>query len=169
MGLDYTTYLGPYFECKVGKKQITNRYRSCPNPSCPQHKSKGNHTTINFCYRCGSAITLVKDEITKDAVVPREVEEKVNNRLGFPSGDGIARLMDQEGIHIWLGNQLNDGIGLRFDPTERGVFKPIADVDEITESIDKLKAFYSKEYKILKEIYGADNVRVGWGLLSFIW
>ena len=41
MSIDYTTYLGPYFECQVKKLIEQEPYRVCNNPDCGDTFERG--------------------------------------------------------------------------------------------------------------------------------
>ena len=166
MSLDYQTYLGPYFVCKVKKTTQTETYRGCANPECKLHRLRILSADTNkFCSACGRPLGYCGREEEADDIDPNDVSEAVHGRLFNGFGLGITT---PEGHRIWLGNMTKDKVGMSFNPTSREQvtnFFP----DDVPNQMKDLIRVYAKEFATLKKMYGEENVSVKWGLINQIW
>jgi hypothetical protein len=165
MGIDYTTYVGPHVVCKLGKKTVSEKIRSCTNASCEQHKRAASS---KFCSKCGSPIDKVEIPKEVDTVNAHNVRmDLLGEALYDVPGDDFHFWMRDNNTHIWLANRkVPDTRSFSFDRHE------IQNIPLTTEIIaaetEKFVNFYEKELFILRQEYGEENVSVVWGLIHYI-
>lgn len=97
MGIDITTYLGPYLECKSSRMKVHEKYRACDNEKCSHyHKEVGNYRPQRFCPDCGSKI----EEIEKDSINTDEVAQKLKEVLYH--AHRLEEFLKGGPFYIWL-------------------------------------------------------------------
>lgn len=160
MSLDYSTYLGPYFECKVGKRKNTLQFKSCPNSQC-EKQNKAVSDVVHFCPSCGTRIAPAQGpEIEIEEVNTWEVSDALRQ--------GLWCCGRKEQMHLWRSNRSDRKVGISFDPTEDSFIEAI-DPDRRSDELRKFVSLFSEEHKILCQFYGEENVAVRWGLINYIW
>lgn len=159
MGVDYNVLIGPYIKATHSDK--TKRYEPNNKKICTKSEcSDNNHysLTSQFCQQCGSLLT-VKD------VGGREIKEYFDCcEQGCENLIYSLYLPDEDAEYFFS----NSGKvpGLSVDPKhDFGILlsEPIDAQHQLQSfaevaapAIDKLKVFY-----------GADNVQVLWGVISY--
>ena len=166
MGLDYTTYIGPYVRCKTKKVASAKKISTCSNADCESYCNEyWVITNKKFCDTCGSPIQDRMLPIEVANVNAAEVQlDFLKDALCFVSGNDFESM---KGDHIWLSNRrMPDGTrDYSFDSRECNQHALI-DAELIENEKHQFAAFYEKEIFILGEKYG--NIEVEWGLIHHI-
>lgn len=168
MGSDYTTYLGPYLECKITKVAGKEVRRTCTNKKCKNRKFGAMNS--KFCHDCGFPVGDVDFPLKINNVKIWELVEKIDSEMITPSGDYFYQFAEKQGIHVWYGSKKRphaDSRPFSFDPTEDVQLIPL-EIVEVNEEIDEFLRQYATSIEIIKEAYGAINVECKWGLVSNI-
>lgn len=148
MGMDLQTHLGPYLEVTGNlTKPITTVKRQCPNhPKVKQDNNK-------YCPTCGAEVINV-DEI-----------KHVSLRVGdFIDWDDLIPPHDMD--NILLPNN-NPPKKIKFDTDSDNVID-LSNVHEIMNiQLNWFKHTYTTQIKVLEEKFGAKNVHVRWGIVTY--
>lgn len=153
MGLSYHTYIGPYIEVFNPLKPSTKKYHSCPNEKCSNNK-KG--ISDAFCGKCGTRVQLLnfpcKERITFYYL--DEFSEKTS--LQTPSGE-----FDRDKLYF-----IDDALG----DSRCGNDNCICDLTHtnVQAGLDTFKEVNHMEITRLKEVFGADNVVIKWGVMTYL-
>lgn len=169
MGLDYTVHLGPYVVCKFTMKLQTSKIRSCPNDVCSQHKQLCWDSNKKFCVQCGRPISMVEVMDVVPSVDTDVVQQEFKERLCLVGGDDFYKWMKDNKSHIWISNAIPPK-GSRqetFDPTS-GMELVEVNLDLITEEVFQFVKLHVEDLEVLRKHYGDGNVKVRWGLLSWV-
>jgi len=165
MSLDYTTYLGPYLQCKVSKTDSMTTRRTCTNSACP---NQNGHMNSKFCYECGSPIGDVGFIVKANKVDSGDIREAIHNDMCPPGGEYFYKLSRDQGIDIWIGNlyRTKNSRPFSFDREESQLIPIGAGV--MKGEIDEFVAQYAKQIEVIEKAYGKDNVELKWGLIHYI-
>jgi hypothetical protein len=164
-------YVGPFAKCKI--EQLPGSYKrpACPNEACKDHR-KTVPSLNKFCKSCGTRIELVKFQTTVDSVdmgeddeIYYELEELDLDSPTFQSNHDVP---DKDKQHIWYSKSGELKIGDISDPDIIAHLKgeTTAQYYDISNELDEFTK--SKGFQRLRELYGADNLEVHWGVLSWI-
>jgi hypothetical protein len=164
MGLDDTTYLGPYLHCKVSKTDSKTIRRTCTNNTCP---NRNGCMYSKFCHQCGSPIGDVEFSVKANTVNICELRKKINEALATPCGDYFDEL-SKNGIDIWFGNWHRPSKSSRSFTCDDTQLTPI-EAGVVKNEIDEFVLQYKSAIAVIEEAYGKDNVEVKWGLIHYIW
>lgn len=163
MGVDYSTYIGPYLRCYNGEIAIPAFYRACTRDGCsefsrelPQHSK--------FCSVCGSVIQNYSFTKTRPRINVVEVRLEMDEFLCelTATGSQIEPLVD-----FWILNRRIEG-----DPSLRingyrncaaRSFQP----SEIQAQIDWFELNATAQIALLKQRYGKENVQTCWGVITY--
>lgn len=172
MGIDYTTHLGPFVECKTRKvskpgSQGTTTIRSCTDAACSNYEkfNKAKH-----CHECGSKIDNITIPTKLNKVSTCDVTDEIKESLTLPGGDGFYQWSRHKNIDLWLPNNHRPHKKARsfsFDSKDDIQYVEITPElmgEEISEFIDQ----YSGAISILRKHYGLENVTIKWGLIHII-
>lgn len=157
----YSIYIGPYVRCTVDRVTEWKTIRSCSSDICDLVRSRRPFKPDeNFCSRCGSpaAETSVVDS-ERDAIDPFHVMEAMDERLTTANSP-------ENGVQLFIPNYGS--------PREMIVRAPDSELGEllevspslISQELAWIKICYAKDLAIVRETYGADRVRIMWGLLG---
>lgn len=165
MSLDYSVYVGPYVECKIGMKKSLKKTRVCPNTKCLIRNSNPN---TKFCPDCGFGIVETTEEIEVEEVCLWDIREALHDTLIFPFGDSARDVMIKKRCHVYIPNvsYLEDRKH-SFDPKYElrwSSFKP----EDIDEEINLFLVRFKNEMLVLNKNYGAENIEVKWGVVNDI-
>lgn len=164
MGIDYSTYIGPYFECKTSEVEKESSVRSCTNTDCTEYKKQVWDGVTKFCPRCGTKIGKVPVMVKRENVDDEDIREKTKERISTPCSNCGEYV---KGATLWYPN-IKGSPGEHFDPKEDTYQYEIGDNDVKQAKKDMLEQF-SNEYKVLCEAYGKENVEVKYGVLHQIY
>jgi hypothetical protein len=155
VSIDYSLYIGPYVVYKVGKKPAERCVSVCSLTSCNRRALPGER----FCPEDGSEIVEVSSPTQVDTVDQDEMERRFGYSLiGMSGGQRIV----QDGEHIYLSNQRC----WRSDPITDHFLSEVVPV-RISAAICLFEGDYFREIALLREHYGAENVRIAWGIGIF--
>lgn len=166
MGLDYKTYLGPYFECQVSKTMRTETYRVCSGEECGGYFDRPIEEHYHYCPTCGHPIVNRTRTIEIDAVHHDDVSRRLKEELWIPQGDALRQMMENQGVHLWFNNRRDSDCSWSLDPTEETIWEEV-DEHDIRTQLAVFQEAFSKEFEILKEMYGQENVEVKYGLFNW--
>lgn len=169
MGIDYTTYHGPYARCKTTKVESAKTKRTCSRESCSQYEREVYDKNTKFCVQCGSTIQDRQVLVLVDNVSAHEIRETLlAEALVTPGGDSFSVWMRDNNTHLWLANRRPpDARKWSFYPRETIQHTPVTP-DLIAAEIEQFNTFFEKELTLLRQEYGEDNVVVEWGLIHYI-
>jgi len=168
MGIDYTTYMGPYARCKTSKVPATEKISTCSNEQCKEHPTKIWDKKKKFCEGCGSPIQERDIPIQVDNVNAYELRMSIKESLYDVPGDSWRFWMRENNTHVWLANQRVSGArGFSFDPEGNIQFIPVTP-ELMAAEIKLFIEHYTKELDVLRQAYGEDNVEIQWGLIHYI-
>ena len=163
MGVDYTTYVGPYFECKTRKAGTAYNFSSCTQDCCKNYMRE-YLVAKNFCEECGHPISEVTATKLVNAVDTYQVMLAVKERIAEPLGEYIARWCQENNTDIWLANIRNKW---RFNPLFQISVQSV-DFENISADIAEFTDQYRNELSILRNYYGLENVTIKWGIIHAI-
>jgi hypothetical protein len=168
-------YVGPYFKAIARSRLITAvREQVCTNPNC---KSKDS-VSGKYCKECGSQIGSV--EYTEfglpDELSPFNVSEYINERMHSPGcNNGPIESGEGYNVHFWIPNItpknpiLPDGYTKRdFSVTEDEQSNQSIDIATVKNDCAYLASNFSKDFAMLKERYGEENVELDWGIITYM-
>lgn len=160
MSFSYSTYVGPYAVCAVGRRTTTEAWRSCPNAGCPNY---GTHMPPGFCPHCGAPVDDTAFPVVVDAVDDDEVRKYIDERLATPSGDAYHDWARENSAHLWLPN-VGD-IGRHLDSREAFGLHRIQPAD-IHNETHAFEGYFAAELAHLRTAYGEAAVSVRWGVIQ---
>lgn len=161
MSYDYRTYVGPYIQCFVEAKVVTNTRRACMNISCANYGGELSGGWV-FCALCGSQIVDVEYKTTEDAVDAWDVGELLNERLVTPGGDQYLNWVKKEHTHIWLPNIGDFKREYWLDNTAFAL-QPITAAG-VAQEVYEFEQMFAADIEMLKQTYG--NAQVRWGIIQ---
>ncbi len=161
MGSHITFHSGPYIKIKSKKIVRQKIIRGCDKSGCRNHNKNISDTTINFCASCGTVIHNI------------EIEQNTNyGWYGFADDfdriDFFQHLSgDDNGWEYIVENEnrpAKSPAKIKLDDDGR-----MQDIegDKINEEMIWFKNHFSDFIAQLKEIFGEDNVIVGYGVSSY--
>lgn len=171
MGIDYTTNLGPYVECKTEMVDIEKTIRACTSWKCGLYEHRVSDTDTQFCIRCGSPIGLVPHIEKINKVDTEDVIDEMDDALMIPGGDDFYNWSEKYAVDLWLPNGYRPNEKVRifsFDPMESIQYAEITH-EMIDVEITEFNNQYSKSLDILRKHYGSEKVTVKWGLIHTIY
>lgn len=149
MGIDYTTYVGPYITYSVPKKQKKDTYYGCLTKNCKEYKNEEGPST--FCSNCGSRIEEINHMIEVDNFdMWEDFLEPFKESLR--DGGGYVE-------NIFMPNTQTPRQS-SFDNTDSGCYE----VDK-KDDLSWFKEAYAEEIKALKKL--VNNVQIKWGVVSY--
>lgn len=161
--MDYSMYVGPYAQCKVGTTTEEEPFLGCTNTKCI---NATRDLPTKFCPDCGAPRGERIRMLTVDVVDDYDVGELLHNLLRTPSGDGYLAWSQQHHMHLWI---INGSSRLERDPwldTKASFFYCPLDPTRIAQEIANFTAYFVSAIETLRTIYGSDAVTVGWGILQ---
>ena len=161
--MEYSTYVGPYVQCRVETTTEEEPFLGCTNGACV---NAAKDLCTAFCPECGAPRGERIRILTVDVIDDGDVEEILRNVFRTPNGDGYLAWSRKHHMHVWIVNH-----------TERMERDPVLDssasfsLSTITREIVHreiagLAAVFSRELKRLREVYGEDAVRIRWGIVQ---
>lgn len=170
MGIDYSTYVGPYVECRFGNKETIENRRTCPNKLCKQFGKEIYENSTKFCDQCGSQIDVVEFHKTVEAVNNYELRMSFNEALVTPLGDGIYFWQKENNIHVWIPNQYlmcDEYPRVKVEHRESSIQE--IPIELPAAQIAAFKKQFAKELAVLSEAYGADKMTYKWGIIHQVY
>ena len=167
MSIDYTTYLGPLVACKFEMVDAEYTVTACLNPSCGQEFP---FTTPTFCDKCGSKIGQVSRTKKVPSVDQWSVKKPVAWRLMMPGGECYCDWSRTTMKHIWFASRTfaSRTFGfVDFDPKQEDWLCETITSGQITKMLEEFNTHCRVELNLLRDLYGAANVEVLWGLVHY--
>lgn len=157
MSVSYYSYCGPYIRC-VKKYEIKKiEFNGCTNIKCLKYHAQANS---NFCSKCGNPIGKLF----------HTVNVQVNRQLHDLIGEDILQVVTTfDKYDILLSNKSPKNIDkirqycINFKESN---YQDLTDLNVHIE-MDELAKFYAKEIDKLKILYGEDQVKICWGILTW--
>ncbi|OAI40497.1 hypothetical protein AYO40_00765 [Planctomycetaceae bacterium SCGC AG-212-D15] len=137
----------------------------CRNAECSRQNVEVHQTSVRFCEECGHAIEDVEVEVEVDAVEPWELEEELGGKVWsffFNPPDEL----EEKGVHIWIRDEKKPRRDYCIDDDENGITE--LSPSDIVLELQEFSRKAAKELKALGAHYGADNVKVKWGVLHSV-
>ena len=164
MGIDYTTYVGPYFRCTPTVCPVERSFTGCNNSSCK--KFRVSVYSNKFCEQCGMVIE--KHSYTEQGFIQNsyDIADEVHVRIR-PLDIGTE---EGKKYDIFIPNVLKNAPrnNLYISNKYESAYIDLTHPDISTTEICWLKSNFSEELCKLNEKYGSDNVKVCWGVLCAI-
>ena len=165
MGIDYSTYVGPYAECHFSSKDAVDKYRCCLTKTCKLYHNKILHD-YKFCNQCGAKIECAEVPVVVDDVDTEEIRMSFNEVLCTPMGDGLYFWQKKNKTHIWMPNRhLKCDEYPRIELKHRGSSIREIPIDFPRVQLNAFISQFDKELAVLCDKYGAENVKVKWGIV----
>lgn len=154
MGVDLSTYVGPFFQCVPNLTKRQEVKVCCPEPNC-QHYERISKD--KFCPRCGSkiiSVTIEKDELEQES-------ERI--AWDFLQGNQLLPLTEVNSVnHLYIPYDDSSHYRKINNKCEVGVVPLTA--EDIAEAKEWLASHYSEAYEQLKSLY-AQRVTVDFGVI----
>lgn len=155
MNQDYV-HVGVFVECLNPLRETPHTVDGCVNANCTNYH---NEIRAPYCGECGSPFgqfaVIQREPSVEWYVVSVNIDEAL-----FP-----AILSNKGGYDIWLPNKSVDG-GAGIDTEETG---EVVDIPAETRAahIANFERGLSAGLAGLREAYGAENVTVRWGVVTY--
>jgi hypothetical protein len=72
-----------------------------------------------------------------------------------------------ENVDVWINNRRDVSVGRSFEPRSE-CFSLIPDADEADKAIQAFEAECAESLTKIREKYGAENVEIKWGVLTWL-
>ena len=166
MGIDYSTYIGPYVECRFSNKDDIEKRRCCPKKDCKEYGKNLWDEKQKFCNQCGEKITAVEFPVVVGAVDEYEIRMSFNEALHTPMGDELHFWQKENNIHIWMPNQyLKCEEYPRIELEHQQSSIRDIPVELPANQIEAFKIQFEKEIAVLESNYGKENMTFKWGVV----
>jgi hypothetical protein len=169
VSIDYTVYVGPWFLCRCDRVLEAGGLRwCCVNPECIACNAPAR-AEMRFCSLCGRTLTgRQTPDRERDSVDADDLDEQFDDSLLLVCNGGQTDATAlRPGEHAWLPNLLRGpgGRQLCFGRSRPAARLLLGDLP-VQESL-WLQTEYRTELAALRDAYGAANVEVGWGVLTY--
>jgi len=175
MGVDSNHYVGPFFKCHCPVTKVPKSYPACVTEGC-RLRHLALNGTAKFCNECGKALGTIEKGFEKvRAVRDFDVMEATGERLYAPGSNyGPLEKTEDSETHCYISN-----VYIKNPILRDGNKEPKYNVEEgdsiysfgpnWTPEADKnfLRDNFAKEYALLSNLYGDENVEVCWGILNY--
>jgi hypothetical protein len=159
MGVDYNVVLGPYIQCTNTPQETEREKRTCPNKKCKMHGREFFDKDTKFCQECGKPIEKIKIKEMGEKVEAWEIAEKL--KLSTISGEFKL----PKNTDLFIGNKRDHLRKTLFDAHDEQLLEVSAEM--IATELATFADDYSAAIAKLRELYGADNVTLKWGLIQY--
>lgn len=166
MSIDYSTYIGPYVECRFENKETTEKRRCCPTKSCKRFGKEVYEKATKFCDQCGAQIEVVEFPKIVEAVDDYELRMSMDEALHTPMGDELHFWQKENNIHIWMPNRYlkcEDYPRIEVEHRESSIQE--IPVELPAAQIAAFKSQFEKELAMLAKEYGDDKMTYKWGVI----
>lgn len=164
MSVDVNCFAGPYFACllKNENKIVIESENVCPNTLCVKYKQLN---TAAFCSFCGSKIVKMDMEWVRDSIDIETVDNLLGDSDLYCDFADLA-YTEKNKLHIWHDcNDITKGFRFRDGGWHLDCF-PVVTAEDLHNQKKFFLEKYEKEYKVLKEVYGEDQVEIRWGIFN---
>lgn len=149
-------HVGPYVECRNVEVEKTTKVYCCVNKGCMANNVPVGHT-FAWCPRCGSAIGSIQEPTKERAVNWMSAMNAIDDALAGVDIDGNPMV-------YWLPNHSRDQ-PRDFSPENEHAF-PVDDW-VVTSELRWFVGAFGPEIEVLNGLYGAENVKVRWGVVAY--
>jgi len=166
MSIDYSTYIGPYVECRFENKNDIEKRRCCPNKDCKEYSKKTYDNKHKFCDQCGTKITIIEFPIIVEAVNDYDLRMEMDEALHTPMGDSLHFWQKENNIHVWMPNQFlecDEFPRVKIDHHESSIQE--IPLGMPLGQIETFKRQFEKELALLAQKYGEANMTYKWGVI----
>lgn len=148
-------YLGPFARCPHEYMAYHTQETACTNRQCSRFGDYlGNKLEACFCFLCGTKFGTVQVEKRKLSVNPWAMTQ--DEQLCFESS--------RDGNIYYYPNVDRGGRG---DKWFSGTILPRTyEPDIVQNELEWFVATFESELDVLRNAYGADKIKIAWGLLS---
>lgn len=160
MSVSHYVYCGPYIQCTKKYEIKKIEFNGCTNIECLRYRKQAN---TNFCSKCGNPIEKLFD--TRNVQVSKKLDELFDVDTFCLIHDEILTCE----YDILLPNLFPKNIDKK-----RQYYIKFKDSNcqnltnlNISSEIDELAKFHVKEIEKLKNLYGEDQVKIFWGILTW--
>lgn len=160
MGVDITTYVGPYIEVYNPETPSTEEYYSCTNSKCKQHK---RGLSSKFCPDCGKSVGIIKIPSKEKINIWEFIDEKLEGTLQ----PVMTEYKPNKNYEFLVPNEEILKRDTTFDAKQETYIVEI-DSSQISEEAFKMCNKFRKEIDILKEKFGNDSVTIKWGVIGWM-
>lgn len=155
MGVDYNAYVGPYIKVYNPFKDCIEKYHSCVNSGCRNHKEE---ISTEFCSVCGKKTGLLKRNCQKQIHFDFW-DEFAGSILEAMSEDRLDENKDYQFFVPNVGEiGLHLDVGCEVSINEIDVGKPGID-------INNFQLTFKKHIRRLNKVFGKNAVTIQWGVL----
>jgi hypothetical protein len=159
MSVETHLRFGAYAECINPVTRHPVMARRCINSSCVL---EGKKTDTPFCGYCGKP-TAEYQTGTQSIPAVNHWDIDVDETLFHHEIYGM------EGVDIWLSNISGVGVEFNIDIDGDGGVLEIPDpAHSMASHIANFMQHYAPALDMLREAYGADNVKVKWGVVTYV-
>jgi hypothetical protein len=162
MSITYRTYVGPYARCAITLVDTKKLQIGCANTACEYY---GKNYKTKFCQACGQPIGSITHIEQEPSVDQWDVSEQLEERLTTPGGDEYDRWMRANLAQLWIPNVRSSWRSGHLEEREDFALVPISADQVINEQL-AFQEFFTTEFAALMVRYGADNVRIEWGVIQ---
>lgn len=175
MGTTHYAFVGPYLRCTQQLKDVEDGHRGCVNEGCPKYRLEFGGMTAKFCPQCGKEIGTFTTTRKESAV--RGVWELFGGKDTFRPvmcEDGPKSIRSKYDILV---PNYRPGYDpdcededtrrqFRVAPRDGSTYQEMSSMNP-GEEMAWLLEKYAAEIEKLRGLYGADNVKVCWGFLTW--
>lgn len=155
MGINYNTFVGPYIEVYNPMKDTVEEYHTCPNKKCKNH---GAYIGDGYCSKCGRSIER-QTRPSKNKIEFDCYEELESNSLY----EVLTEYKPDGKIDCQY--FIDGSIGISMD----GYHSNVSEIssESIVEQLDKINKKLKNDICKLQKVFGKDNVKIKWGVLTW--
>jgi hypothetical protein len=154
MGMDYTTYIGPYIEVDNPPADTMVDIQACTNPKCSLY---GDETTSKFCSECGIKVGTHSKQITRP--INFYVMDETNGRLA-------EAYLEVNGKNFYYPNVKTPFQKWDYDPISEVFWRELEDRD-LRGDILAFKLKFHNDVKKIEERFGTKAIKLHYGVLSY--
>ena len=161
MGMDQTIYIGPYLYCRNSQQDTTEPVITCNNEDC--EKRHYRHLMGKHCYECGTILAECSVPTKTSPVSWYDFSTAVDETLSEGLGENI-----DPNAHSWIPNRYDEWPEDRRHDYDRYTEHRGCRIEPktIEQELTWFEKTFAKEIETAREMYGAENVNVEWGVLN---
>lgn len=161
MSVSQGIYIGPYMVVKNKDTVSTFSKRVCVNTTC---QKTGKEVTSKFCPECGQESESKKFSMPKSVSVSEHFDD-MHDDFYFPHNGGSDIYKDKQ---ILMPNT-REGRPQSFRSMAECVGEVSLDLtkEELQEEYDWFEHTYSEQLMMIRNSFGSDNCKVGWGIVIY--
>lgn len=161
MSMSDCVYVGAFVLIENSMEEKPVIEQRCKNPACHWHNK---YTPSKFCPYCGvETAMLQRGTVLEERVDWFSVSEAIDQDLWRPE------IPEQTAV-VWLPNKSAEGeTGYHTNYIKGADYGAVElSTEEQDEQANALLTRYDSALRIMREMYGADNVKAMWGMVKYI-